>query len=135
MQKPLTRHRSTILGIITESDIPLNAKDVHERAAPINLATIYRALGFLEANNYVSGFTLMCEDEGIIRYYFKETGHHAHFLHCEKCHSFFPYTSCTISHSIRKIERQYDFSIHSHILYFLGVCGSCGYGKEKQSRR
>jgi Fur family ferric uptake transcriptional regulator len=131
MQKDLTKHRATILNVLTTSEIPLNARGVHRKAKGINIATVYRALQYLEENRYVAGFTIVCAHEGIIRYYYKQAQPHTHFLHCEQCHSFFPYMDCTISASVRKIEKQYNFFVHSHVLYFVGVCGDCNSIKNK----
>jgi len=132
MQKDLTKHRTTVLNIIKKAEVPLNARGVHSKAKEINLATIYRALQYLEENRYVTGFTIVCAKEGIIRYYYKQAQPHTHFLHCEECHSFFPYMDCTISHSIREIEKQYNFSVYSHVLYFIGKCKDCNRAKQKK---
>ncbi len=129
VQGKLTKHRASVFDVISKSETPMSAKDVYDRIRSINLATIYRALGFLERNGYVAGFTIVCASEGITRYYHRLERPHSHFLHCERCHSFFPYTDCTISRSIRKIEKRYDFSVHEHTLYFVGVCGECGITK------
>lgn len=131
MARELTKHRSTILSIITGSEVPLNAREVQGMARDMNLATVYRGLQYLEENHYVSGFTMVCAKEGSIRYYHQLAHPHKHFLHCEGCHTFFPYEDCTVAESLRKIEEQYNFAVHAHILYFVGLCGSCRAGQKK----
>jgi Fur family ferric uptake transcriptional regulator len=125
MPSTLTKHRRAILDHVSGSKTPLSAGEVQRQVKGINLATVYRALEYLKRRRFLAGFTIDCEKEGIVRYYYPRSEQHTHFLHCESCHSFFPGMRCTLGPAIRKIERQNDFSVKSHILYFVGLCGAC----------
>ena len=62
----LTKKRQQILNLIQSSDTPINAKFLKSKV-DFDLSTVYRALEFLEKNNYIFSFDF--ENE---KYYFKE---------------------------------------------------------------
>ncbi|MBN1410034.1 MAG: transcriptional repressor [Spirochaetales bacterium] len=122
----LTKKRQRILSIINGSSVPLSAGDVHALLKKaVNLATIYRGLHYLELQHRIEGFTILCTREGAVRYYFKKENPHLHFIHCEVCHTFSPFRGCLREKLMNKIASELDYSIHSHVLYLTGVCGSC----------
>jgi Fur family ferric uptake transcriptional regulator len=124
MPAGLTKRRKTVLEVVSASAVPLSAAQVMKKTTGINLATVYRALQFLEKSRYLTGFTIPCEAEGVVRYYAKSEPH-SHFLHCEACHAFFPFLDCDVPKTFAEIERRYHFLVQSHALTFFGICGSC----------
>ena len=50
---------------------------------------------------------------------------HLHFFHCVSCHTFIPYHDCFVEDAVRSIEQKYQYTIHRHVLYFTGLCGTC----------
>ena len=73
----LTKKRQQILNLIQSSDTPINAKFLKSKV-DFDLSTVYRALEFLEKNNYIFSFDF--ENE---KYYFKEEN--ANFFICDSC--------------------------------------------------
>lgn len=124
MPAGLTKHRKTVLDLVSASAVPLSAAQVRKKTTGINLATVYRALQFLEKSRFLTGFTIPCKAEGVVRYYAKSEPH-SHFLHCETCHEFFPFLDCELPESATAIERRYHFLVQSHVLAFFGICESC----------
>ena len=51
----LTKKRQQILNLIQSSDTPINAKFLKSKV-DFDLSTVYRALEFLEKNNYIFSF-------------------------------------------------------------------------------
>lgn len=122
----LTMHREEILSIIMKSPVPINAATIHEEVKDrINLATVYRALKFLEKHNMANGFTILCKSQGTVRFYTEKSRHHDHYFHCEECHRFFIFGACKLSESIRNFERDTDNTVHEHTLYLTGMCKDC----------
>ena len=72
----LTKKRQQILNLVQSSDTPINAKFLKSKV-DFDLSTVYRALEFLEKNNYIFSFDF--ENE---KYYFKEEN--ANFFICVK---------------------------------------------------
>ena len=124
MPAGLTKHRKTVLELVSASAVPLSAAQVQKMTRGINLATIYRALEFLEKSGSLTSFTFVCEAEGKGRYYAKSEPH-AHFIHCERCHVFIALPFCVVAESIARIEKANDFYVRSHTLFFVGLCGKC----------
>lgn len=121
----LTSQRKTILSIISDSDIPLCAKDIFAGIKDkMDQSTLYRSLQYLENHHIIEGFTLNCEENGINRYYVEVKDKHNHFFHCTECHKFLPVDQC-IDRTIDELEKAYEFKIRYHILYFVGVCREC----------
>lgn len=122
----ITPKRKQILETINNSAMPLSAGQIHELLGQKpNLATVYRTLNFLEANNLINGFSLFSSDKGTVRYYFRNQNPHLHFLFCRECHGFTPYHDCFFAENKKDIERKYKYKIQTHVLYFSGLCDNC----------
>ena len=121
----MTEHRQAILNFINKNNLPICAATIFNKMkSTINLATIYRALQFLEENKYIEGFTVLCQNEGTVRYYVKNKPH-LHFLHCESCHKFVSMPQCTLMPLIEKMQNENGYLIKTHTLYFTGLCQKC----------
>lgn len=127
----LSENRKTILKLIESSSTPISASEIYQSLEKqINLSTIYRALLFLEKKKLIEGFTIPCEKEGVLRYYYKKEDPHSHFFHCKECHSFSPFKQCAIEEEIKKFEHQTGNKVLFHTLYFTGICKKCLKAKE-----
>ncbi len=117
-----TRQREIILGIFRQSEQPLTAQALHERAslasAGIGLATVYRALKtFIE-----QGLIAQVEIPGASPCYeLTDRGHHHHFI-CQQCRQVFDLPGC-----VRDIETlvPQDFQVERHEIVLYGRCALC----------
>jgi Fur family transcriptional regulator, ferric uptake regulator len=127
MMVKLTPKRKQIMEVINSSDLPISAQQIHKcmPEGSLNLATIYRTLVFLETNHLIEAFSLFSGSKGTVRYYFRVQNPHLHFLFCQECQLFTPYHDCSFQKNRTSIEEKYQYQIHSHVLYFSGVCRDC----------
>ncbi|MBN2041522.1 MAG: transcriptional repressor [Spirochaetes bacterium] len=126
MSTNLTSRRKKILDTVNKTPLPVSARDVYESVKKkINLATVYRGLQYLEDNNYIEAFTIACSREGTVRYYHGKELPHRHFFHCELCHKFLPFLSCSLNKELELFEKYNNCSVNRHVLYLTGICGSC----------
>lgn len=127
----MTRKRQIILSIFEESNIPLNARQLHKTLEGVlDKATVYRSLKYLEDNGKISSFVLDCKNGGVERYYYSREKTHGHFFHCTSCHRFIPMEGCPLKGQLKSLEETYGFSVEEHFLTLKGVCRECGPGKE-----
>ncbi len=125
----MTRAREAILVALDAAAGPVTALELRSSAsAEMDLATVYRALRWLENHDLVEAFPFACEIRGVERYYVSKRLPHGHFFHCEGCHRFIPVEGCGAENMIHDLEVKYGFSISSHTLYFTGRCADCGSG-------
>lgn len=132
MRHNLSAKRKTILDTLNHADSPMTAKeifDIHKQA--INLATVYRALGYLEKSHLIEAFTLVCSKEGVVRFYHRKTEPHVHFFHCEECHTFIPVDSCPLAALHNTMTPDSGHVVNTHTLYFTGICKLCSGDKKK----
>lgn len=127
MRPRFSKTRQQILAIVSQSPVPLSAHQVYGAfgGSTVDLATIYRGLEFLEETSRLTSFSLRCSRAGTVRYFHTDDDAHLHFFHCVACHRFFPYHDCIIAEAVTAIEQKYKYSIHSHVLYFTGICNEC----------
>lgn len=122
----MTTKRQNILNILKSEGLPLSAAQVHAKLKKkVDLATVYRGLQYLLDKNYLESFIFECDNRGIERYYILKKVDHRHYLHCNKCHNFFPIDTCPLSDSLKSIQKQYNFKINNHFLTLVGLCRDC----------
>jgi Fur family ferric uptake transcriptional regulator len=118
--------RKRVLAAVETAGQPISAKLIHRQVGDeMNFATVYRALRYLEGRGLVQGFTLVCDKEGTQRYYYPGGTPHLHYLHCEVCHGFEAFEESFIEDSVARIQKAHEFTVHAHVLYFIGTCSSC----------
>ncbi|MFP4385059.1 MAG: Fur family transcriptional regulator [Spirochaetia bacterium] len=128
----LTENRRKILETISGSPVPMHAREVYIALnEDINLATVYRAVNFLEKRGLIEGFTFSCSDEGTVRYFFSAGHGHTHFFHCTRCHSFTGLKECSLDSLIKRFEEKNGHQVDTHVMYLSGICRDC---REKQAR-
>ncbi|MBN2657323.1 MAG: transcriptional repressor [Spirochaetales bacterium] len=122
----MTRKRQMIYDCIIESSSPLNAGQIHrETGHEMDLATVYRGLQYLEEGHYIASFVFSCDERGMERYYTKARSEHTHYMHCRKCHQFFPLPLCPFKDSVVFEEKIDGFLVESHTITLTGLCSSC----------
>ncbi len=115
--KILTKKRKEILDLLLSSEKPMCANMLKKYVA-FNLSTIYRALEYLESNNFISSFYF-----GNEKYYFKEKN--GNFFLCESCNTIEVVPSEVIKENDKNISKKTGFSLISHLFLFKGKCPNC----------
>lgn len=122
----MTKAREAVLAAVDASAGPVAAADLRERlGGDMDLATVYRALSWLEGHSLVDAFPFACSERGVERYYVSKKGPHGHFFHCEGCHRFIPVRGCGAEGIVAELEERYGFVVTGHTLYFTGYCAEC----------
>lgn len=130
MKQSFTTLRKEILQEIEKSKYPLSAKEIQETlSASPDLSTVYRALKFLEKNKFIVGLNISKN----IQYFFSASKPHSHFILCNECKKIEPFQDCVAKQIQHKVEKEYDYEISDHFLYFVGICKQCRAEKKQQS--
>lgn len=119
-----TPQRKEILRILSESETPVTAEQVHAVAANsfprLALTTVYRALEALVAQSVAERSIY---DDGVARYRVAAT--HRHFLTCVDCNRAVPLSACPFEQLKDELARETGFAISSHKMEFYGYCPEC----------
>jgi Fur family transcriptional regulator, ferric uptake regulator len=110
----ITKARSKIMGIFSESTKPLSALDLL-RKVKVNKTTIYRELDYLEDVGVLGKVDF---GDRIRRYELKSLDHHHHLV-CLKC------KSVANINMNENFELPKDFKVVRHNLEFFGFCPNC----------
>jgi len=122
----MTRKRKKIYDCVFEAGSPLSAAQIHrETGEEMDLTTVYRGLQYLEDQRFITSFVYSCEERGIERYYTRIQTGHTHFMHCRKCHSFFPMPFCPIKDNAKWKKEINGFLVEDHSITLTGLCSSC----------
>jgi len=122
-----TKQREVIFETILNSDEHLNADDLNtiiSKEHPdlkIGIATIYRALSFLEEVNLISSIAL--SDDGK-KFEANLKDHHDHII-CVKCNNIIEFVSDEIEEAQKKIAKENGFKLLDHTMYLYGICKDC----------
>lgn len=122
-----TKQREIILETILESDRHLSAEDLHQLIQSkypdekIGIATVYRAVSFLEDSGLISSISLD-KDTKKFETNFKE--HHDHLI-CVKCNKIVEFVNEKIEKEQDKIAKKEGFKLMDHAMYLYGVCKDC----------
>jgi len=130
MKINLTNLRKEILRVINTSEKPINAKTIAQRIKlRPNLSTIYRALDFLETNEFIYSVSFSS-----VKFYFGGRSGHGHFLVCKECQEILEFSDCVVRNLQKKIQKKFDYTITDHVLYFKGLCPECQSYLNKKKR-
>lgn len=122
-----TKQREIILETILNSDRHLSAEDLYKLIQEkypeekIGIATVYRAVSFLEDSGLISSISLD-KDTKKFETNFKE--HHDHLI-CVKCNKIVEFVNDKIEKEQEKIAKNQDFKLLDHAMYLYGVCKDC----------
>mgnify|MGYP000904657522 CR=1 FL=1 len=122
----MTRARELVLETLKSSGEPLSAQALYAAIGrACDQATVYRALGFLEAKGLAESFVLHCDEHGTERYYCAGDAGHRHWFHCERCHRFIDLGACRLGALLDAMESERGLTVLHHALYLSGLCPSC----------
>jgi len=122
-----TKQREIILETILNSDRHLSAEDLYKLIQEkypeekIGIATVYRAVSFLEDSGLISSISLD-KDTKKFETNFKE--HHDHLI-CVKCNKIVEFVNNKIEKEQEKITKNEEFKLLDHAMYLYGVCKDC----------
>ncbi len=122
-----TEQREVVLNILLHADGHLSAEDVYNLIkekkpdSNIGIATVYRALGFLEEVNLISSVTFGTEGK---KYESSTKEHHDHLI-CTKCGKIVEFLDDEIEKRQEKIANKNNFKITSHSMQLYGICETC----------
>ena len=122
-----TKQREIIFETILNSDEHLNADELNiiiSQKYPnekIGIATIYRALAFLEESNLISSIALTKDGK---KFEPSTKKHHDHLI-CVKCNKIIEFLDTQIEKKQEKIAKENGFKLLNHTMYLYGVCKDC----------
>lgn len=122
-----TEQREIVLNILIHADGHLSAEEVYNLIkskkpdSNIGIATVYRALGFLEEVNLITSITFGAEGK---KYESNTKEHHDHLI-CTNCGKIVEFMDCEIEKRQDKVAKKNLFKITSHSMQLYGVCDTC----------
>lgn len=122
-----TKQREIIFETILECDQHLSAEEIHNLISQkhpderIGIATVYRALVFLESAKLIASISL---DSDTKKYETNFKEHHDHII-CVKCGKIVEFVNEQIEKKQEKIAKEKGFKLLNHSMYLYGVCGEC----------
>lgn len=119
-----TRGKIKILQLISKSDRPLSAPEIHSKMKEsCDLSTIFRTITQFKEKHLLREVNL---DEGFLRYELtlEDNSHHHHHVRCRICGEIKNLEHCDLS-AFEKAIRKLGYAEMEHKLEFTGVCSSC----------
>ncbi|NQY93624.1 MAG: transcriptional repressor [Campylobacteraceae bacterium] len=122
-----TEQREIVLNVLLNADDHLSAEDVYneiKKAYPdnnIGIATVYRALSFLEEVDLIVSIAFGTEGK---KYESNAKAHHDHLI-CTSCGKIIEFLDNEIEKRQDKIAKKNNFKILSHSMQLYGTCEDC----------
>lgn len=122
-----TEQREIVLSILIRAEGHLSAEEVYNLIktekpnSQIGIATVYRALGFLEEVNLITSITFGTEGK---KYESNNKAHHDHLI-CTLCGKIVEFIDDEIEKRQERVAKKNKFKITSHSMQLYGVCQSC----------
>ncbi len=122
-----TKQREIIFETILNSEEHLNADELNQLISKqypnekIGIATIYRALTFLEESNLISSIELNKDGKK----FEPSTKHHHDHLICIKCDKIVEFVDESIESTQEDIANKNGFELVRHTMYLYGICEQC----------
>lgn len=122
-----TEQREIVLNILLHADDHLTAEEVYNLIktkkpdSNIGIATVYRALGFLEEVNLITSITFGLDGK---KYESNTKEHHDHLI-CTSCGKIIEFLDEEIEKRQDKIAKKNKFVVSSHSMQLYGTCSSC----------
>ena len=122
-----TEQREIVLNILLDADEHLTAEEVYNLIktkkpdSNIGIATVYRALGFLEEVNLITSIAFGSDGK---KYESNTKKHHDHLI-CTTCGKIVEFMDDEIEKRQDRIAKKNKFKITSHSMQLYGVCESC----------
>ncbi len=122
-----TKQREVIFETILNCEKHLGAEELYgiilekHPSEKIGIATIYRALAFLEEEKLISSISVG-NDAKKFETSFKE--HHDHLI-CVKCNKIVEFVNKRIEAEQEKAAKENGFKLLNHTMYLYGICKNC----------
>lgn len=122
-----TKQREIIFETILNSDQHLNAEELYTIVSKnhpdekIGIATVYRALAFLEESGLISSIAL---DKDGKKFESNSKEHHDHII-CTNCNSIIEFMDEDIEQKQEEIAQKLGFKLNNHTMYLYGICKNC----------
>jgi Fur family transcriptional regulator, ferric uptake regulator len=122
-----TEQREIVLSILLHAQGHLTAEEVYNeikkehKDSNIGIATVYRALSFLEEVDLIASITFGTDGK---KYESNAKSHHDHLI-CTDCGKIIEFIDDEIEKRQDKIAKKNKFKITSHSMQLYGVCEAC----------
>ena len=122
-----TEQREIVLNILLHAEDHLTAEEVynlvkdHYPESNIGIATVYRALSFLEEVDLISSIAFGTDGK---KYESNDKSHHDHLI-CTKCGKIIEFFDKEIEDRQDKIANDNGFEITGHSMQLYGLCSTC----------
>ena len=122
-----TEQREIVLSILLHAKEHLTAEEIYNQikkdypTSNVGIATVYRALSFLEEVDLITSITFGTEGK---KYENNSKSHHDHLI-CTQCARIIEFIDEEIEKRQEKIAKNNKFKITSHTMQLYGVCENC----------
>jgi len=122
-----TEQREIVLNILLRADGHLTAEEVYNLIktkkpdSNIGIATVYRALGFLEEVNLITSIAFGSDGK---KFESNQKEHHDHLI-CTDCGKIIEFLDDEIEKRQDRIAKKNKFKITSHSMQLYGICNTC----------
>ena len=122
-----TEQREIVLSILLHAKEHLTAEEVYNeikkehKESNIGIATVYRALSFLEEVDWITSITFGTDGK---KYESNSKSHHDHLI-CTECGKIIEFIDDEIEKRQDKIAKKNKFKITSHSMQLYGTCEVC----------
>lgn len=122
-----TEQREIVLSILLHAKEHLTAEEVYNQIkkdyadSNIGIATVYRALSFLEEVDLIASITFGTDGK---KYESNAKSHHDHLI-CTTCGKIIEFIDEEIEKRQDKIAKKNKFKISSHSMQLYGTCEAC----------
>jgi Fur family ferric uptake transcriptional regulator len=122
-----TEQREIVLSILLDAQDHLTAEEVYNEIkkehtdSNIGIATVYRALSFLEEVDLITSIAFGTDGK---KYESNAKSHHDHLI-CTNCGKIIEFIDDEIEKRQDKIAKKNKFKITSHSMQLYGTCETC----------
>ncbi len=122
-----TEQREIVLNILVNASEHLSAEEIYNKIKKqhtntnIGIATVYRALSFLEDVKLITSIAFGSDGK---KYESNTKAHHDHLI-CTNCGEIIEFMDIEIENRQNKIAKKNNFKIVSHSMQLYGTCEKC----------
>jgi len=122
-----TEQREIVLNILIHAEDHLTAEEVYNEIkskdsdSNIGIATVYRALSFLEEVDLITSITFGSDGK---KYESNSKSHHDHLI-CTECGKIVEFLDEEIEKRQERIAKKNKFKITNHSMQLYGICEDC----------
>ena len=122
-----TEQREIVLSLLIHAEDHLSAEEVYNEIkskhtdSNIGIATVYRALSFLEEVDLITSITFGSDGK---KYESNAKSHHDHLI-CTECGKIVEFVDDEIEKRQERIAKKNKFKITNHSMQLYGICEDC----------